>query len=140
VSILVGEDSLRRMLELADGTLVSPATAAELLDEAVMERIVLDGPSRVLDLGQQRSFVGAARRAVEIAHRRCTGPGCHVPAEQCEIDHTVPYSWGGPTHPDNGRPKCRAHHRLHSRRTRVVDLAVGDIHIAITGTGHHDTS
>jgi hypothetical protein len=140
VSILVGEDSLRRMLELADGTLVSPATAAELLDEAVMERIVLDGPSRVLDLGQQRGFVGAARRAVEIAHRRCTGPGCHVPAEQCEIDHTVPYSWGGPTHPDNGRPKCRAHHRLHSRRTRVVDLAVGDIHIAITGTGHHDTS
>jgi hypothetical protein len=140
VSILVGEESLRRVLELADGTLVSPATAADLLDEAVFERIVLDGPSRVLDLGRQRSFVGAARRAVEIVHRRCTGPGCHVPAEQCEIDHTIPFSWGGPTRPDNGRPKCRAHHRLHSSRSRVVDLAIGDMRLAIADTGHHDTS
>ena len=113
LSVLVGEDAFRNILELADGTLISPATAADLLDEAVIERILYDSPSRVIDLGHQRTFVGAARRAVEIVHRRCTGEGCHTRADQCEIDHILPWTWGGPTHPDNGRPQCRPHHRHH---------------------------
>ena len=113
LSVLVGEDAFRNILELADGTLITPATAADLLDEAVIERIVYDGPSRVIDLGHQRTFVGAARRAVEIVHRRCTGEGCHTRADQCEIDHILPWTWNGPTHPDNGRPQCRPHHRQH---------------------------
>jgi hypothetical protein len=100
---------------LADGTLISPATAADLLDEAVIETMLFDSPSRVLDLGHQRSFVGAARRAVEVVHRTCTGEGCHVRADQCEIDHILPSAAGGPTVPDNGRPQCRPHHRHHHR-------------------------
>ena len=76
--MLVGEDAFRNILEVADGTLISPATAADLLDQAVLETMLFDGPSRVLDLGHQRSFVGAARRAVEVVHRTCTGEGCHV--------------------------------------------------------------
>ena len=103
------------MLELVDGTLISPATTADLLDDAVIERIVFDGPSRVLDLGHQRSFVGAARRAVEVVHRTCTGKGCTIRADRCEIDHTLPYIHDGPTVPDNGEPKCRPHHRQRQR-------------------------
>ena len=79
VSVLVGYDAFRQMCELADGSLVSSTTAASLLDEAVVERIVMDGASRVLDIGRARSFVGAARRAVEIVDRHCTGTGCDRP-------------------------------------------------------------
>jgi Domain of unknown function (DUF222) len=112
LTVLVGEDAFRTVLELADGTLISPATAAELLDEAVIETMLFDSPSRVLDLGHQRSFVGAARRAVEIVHR-CTGQGCHTPSDQFEIDHILPSAAGGPTEPENGRPQCRPHHPQH---------------------------
>jgi Domain of unknown function (DUF222) len=115
LTVLVGEDAFRHVLELADGTLISPATAADLLDEAVIERILFDSPSRVLDLGHQRSFVGAARRAVEVVHRTCTGEGCHTRSDRCEIDNILPSAAGGPTHPDNGRPQCRPHHRQHHR-------------------------
>jgi hypothetical protein len=115
LTVLVGEDAFRNILELADGTLISPATAADLLDEAVLETMLFDSPSRVLDLGHQRSFVGAARRAVEILHRTCTGPGCHIGSDDCEIDHILPWTHDGPTVPDNGEPKCRPHHRQHHR-------------------------
>jgi hypothetical protein len=115
LTVLVGEDAFRNILELADGTLISPATAADLLDEAVIETMLFDSPSRVLDLGHQRSFVGAARRAVEVVHRTCTGEGCHIRSDRCEIDHILPSAAGGPTRPDNGRPQCRTHHRQHHR-------------------------
>ena len=42
----------------------------------------------------------------------CRFPGCDKPAAVCDIDHTIPYSLGGPTHPSNLSLKCRAHHLL----------------------------
>ena len=42
----------------------------------------------------------------------CRFPGCDKPAEFCDIDHTIPYGLGGPTHPSNLSLKCRAHHLL----------------------------
>jgi hypothetical protein len=112
VSVLVGYDAFKQVCELADGTLIAPASVARLLDDAVIERIVMDGASRVLDIGRARTFTGAARRAVEITDRHCTmGPGCDVPAQRCEIDHIWRHSDGGPTRPDNGRAGCPFHHR-----------------------------
>ncbi|HEX6420749.1 MAG TPA: DUF222 domain-containing protein [Acidimicrobiales bacterium] len=112
LTILAGCHAFKDVCELADGSLVSPATVAQVLDDAVIERIVFDGPSRVLDLGQARSFTGAARRAVEVRDRHCQGPGCHIPAHACDIDHLWRHSDGGPTHPDNGRAHCGFHNRL----------------------------
>lgn len=43
---------------------------------------------------------------------RCRFPGCDKPAEVCDIDHTIPYGLGGPTHPSNLAALCRAHHLL----------------------------
>ena len=106
VTVLVGYSRFQDVCELADGTVLSPVTVGSLLEEADIERIVFDGPSRVLDLGQARSFTGAARRAVEVRDRRCTGEGCDVPAHRCQVDHVLRYSAGGPTHPDNGKAKC----------------------------------
>jgi hypothetical protein len=118
LTILAGYDAFKDICELADGSLVSPGTVAQLLDDAVIERIVFDGPSRVLDLGRARSFVGAARRAVEVRDRRCQGPGCHVPAHACDIDHIWRHSDGGPTHPDNGRALCGFHNRWREQPPR----------------------
>ena len=42
----------------------------------------------------------------------CRFPGCDKPAEVCDIDHTVPWAAGGPTHPSNLALLCRAHHLL----------------------------
>jgi hypothetical protein len=39
----------------------------------------------------------------------CRFPGCGVSAEQCDIDHVVPWPYG-PTHPSNLNCKCRTHH------------------------------
>jgi hypothetical protein len=42
----------------------------------------------------------------------CRAPGCEVPAEFCDIDHTVPYARGGSTHPSNLKCMCRNNHLL----------------------------
>lgn len=42
----------------------------------------------------------------------CRFPGCDKPAEFCDIDHSVPWQEGGPTHPSNLSLRCRAHHLL----------------------------
>lgn len=41
----------------------------------------------------------------------CRFPGCDVPAEFCDIDHTVPYPFG-PTHASNLKCMCRHDHLL----------------------------
>lgn len=110
VSVFCGEDTFRRMCELADGTVISPGTVAADLDAADIERVVWDGPSRILDLGAQRRFVGAARRALELRDRGCTEPGCDQPARRCEGDHIQDWAQDGATHPDNGRLRCWKHH------------------------------
>ena len=42
----------------------------------------------------------------------CRFPGCDVPAEFCDLDHSVPWALGGVTHPSNIHLKCRPHHLL----------------------------
>lgn len=41
----------------------------------------------------------------------CRFPNCDVPAEFCDIDHTVPWPFG-PTHPSNLKCMCRKDHLL----------------------------
>ena len=42
----------------------------------------------------------------------CRFPGCECPADFCDIDHTIPYDRGGPTHASNLKALCRKHHLL----------------------------
>ena len=41
----------------------------------------------------------------------CRAPGCDVPADRCDIDHTIPYPIG-PTHPSNLKCLCRKNHLM----------------------------
>jgi len=102
-----------RICELARSrTVITPGTLVPWLTEAAVERVVFDGGDRVLAVGPaRRFFTGADRRAVEVRDRECASPFCDVPAEDCEVDHVVPFADGGPTVADNGRLACGFHNR-----------------------------
>ena len=116
-TVLVGYESFAGpMCELADGTLVTPGTLVDWLGEAWVERVVFDGPSRVIDVGvARRLFTGATRRAVEVRDRECFHDTCDQPAERCQIDHIEPWATGGRTVAANGRPACGFHNRARHR-------------------------
>jgi hypothetical protein len=117
-SVLVGYETFHgRMCELANGTVLAPGSLMPWLNEASIERIVFDGPSRVIDVGvERRLFEGATRRAVEVVYGECFEDTCETPADQCQIDHIEPWSQGGPTTQANGRPACGFHNRQRHRR------------------------
>jgi hypothetical protein len=110
-TILVGYETFHgRLCELASGTVITPGQLVPWLDRASIERIVFDGPSRVIDVGVHRRFVtGATRRAVEVRDKHCTTPGCRIPAAKCDVDHITPASHGRLTVQDNGRLRCPPH-------------------------------
>jgi hypothetical protein len=112
-TVHVGYETLAgRVCELASRTIVSPGALVPWLDEADVERVVFDGPDRVMGVGaKRRFFTGADRRAVEVRDRECTSASCDVPAERCEVDHVVPFGEGGPTVAENGRLACGFHNR-----------------------------
>ena len=96
--------------------MVAPGDLARWLGEAWVERVVFDGPGRVKDVGvRRRIFNGATRRAVELRDRQCFHDLCDVPAEDCEVDHVLPYAAGGPTTEENGRAACGFHNRQRHR-------------------------
>jgi hypothetical protein len=117
-SVLVGWETLSGpVCELADGSVLAPGSLAPWLDRALLERVVFDSPSRVIDVGvARRLFVGATRRAVELRDRHCTGPFCEIGFDDCEVDHVIPWAAGGPTSQDNGRLACGFHNRADQKR------------------------
>lgn len=86
---------------------------------------VVDDDGNVIDTGiTRRRFSPAQRRLLEARYTTCGFPGCRMPATECDIDHTDPFSEGGLTSVDNGTPECRHDHTLIHRggwRHRVVD-------------------
>ena len=53
----------------------------------------------------------ALQEFVRCRDLMCRFPGCEVPAQSCDVDHTIPYPVG-PTHPSNLKCLCRNHHLL----------------------------
>jgi hypothetical protein len=117
-SVLVGYETLAgRVCELANGTAVTPGALVPWLGAADIERVVFDGPSRVVDVGAtRRLFAGATRRAVEVRDRgRCFVPECDA-TERLQVDHVEPYAFGGRTVQANGRVACDVHNRARQQR------------------------
>ena len=117
-SVFVGFETLAgRICELANGTVVTPGSVVPWLPQSWIERVVFDGSSRIIDVGvKRRLFTGATRRAVQLRDRQCFHDFCDLPAEDCQIDHIVPYAAGGETTQTNGRPACGFHNRDRHRR------------------------
>jgi Domain of unknown function (DUF222) len=90
----------------ADG-LVSPELIAELAAEANLVPLV-----HPVDAAPEPGYVPSKKLAdfVRCRDLTCRWPGCDHPAFDCDIDHTVPYADGGPTHASNLKCYCRTHH------------------------------
>lgn len=118
-TVLVGYETFAGPIcELPNGTVVTPGSLGRYLERAEVERVVFDGPSRVIDVGvRRRLFRGATRRAVQIRDRECYHDFCDIPGEECDVDHIQPHAAGGPTTQANGRPACGFHNRNRRRRT-----------------------
>jgi hypothetical protein len=90
----------------ADG-LITPELIAELTTSAKLMPLIhpADAPP---EPGYRPSK--ALADFVRCRDLTCRWPGCDVPATRCDVDHTIPYAQGGPTHAANLKCYCRTHH------------------------------
>jgi Domain of unknown function (DUF222)/HNH endonuclease len=112
-SIMVGYETLYgRICRIEGGPIVAPGSLVPLLEGATFERIVFSPGTRIECSATSRFFTGATRRAIALRDQLCSDPFCERPAEQCQIDHIVPFAQGGQTTQENGRVLCGFHNRL----------------------------
>jgi hypothetical protein len=92
----------------ADG-LITAELVAELAKSATL--VPLMHPA---DAPREPGYVPSAALADFVRCRdvTCRWPGCDQPAINCDLDHTIPYAEGGPTHACNLKCYCRTHLRL----------------------------
>ena len=81
----------------ADG-LITPELVAELAKSAKLVPLVHPG-----DVPPEPGYTPSKALADFVRARdlTCRWPGCDVPAVNCDVDHTIPYAKGGPTHAAN---------------------------------------
>lgn len=93
--------------QLGAAGLIPPELVAELA--VVAKHVPLIHPA---DAAPEPGYVPSAALAdfVRCRDLTCRWPGCECPAAACDIDHTIPYSAGGPTHASNLKCYCRTHH------------------------------
>ncbi|WP_197515956.1 HNH endonuclease signature motif containing protein, partial [Mycobacterium sp. 1465703.0] len=84
-----------------------PELVAELAASATLVSLVHPG-----DGAPERGYVPSKALAdfVRCRDLTCRWPGCDRPATDCDLDHTIPYADGGPTHASNLKCLCRTHH------------------------------
>lgn len=91
---------------------IDPVTAGRIASTAeAWERIVVDDAGTVLAVDRYRP-TPQMRRLLGARDLHCRAPGCRVPAQRCDIDHTVDAAHGGPTSTENLAHLCRGHHVL----------------------------
>ncbi|OMC14333.1 hypothetical protein A5735_11065 [Mycolicibacter heraklionensis] len=90
----------------ADG-LIPPELIAELAESARLVPVV-----HPADAPAEPGYVPSKALADYVRCRdlTCRWPGCDRPAIDCDVDHTIPYGDGGPTHASNLKCYCRTHH------------------------------
>jgi hypothetical protein len=116
LTVLVGHDSLAKVLEATNGIALRAVQLVPWLDALVIEQVLFDGPGHVVKVSTQRNFEGVVRKAVEVRDRGCQHPTCDEPIDRCQVDHIIPWSASGPTSQENGRLLCGHHNRLRHRR------------------------
>jgi hypothetical protein len=116
-SVLIDYPNLYgRIAQLEDGSVVAPGSLLSWLDSATFERIVFAPDKRAECSVTSRFFTGATRRVIEVRDRQCQHEFCDICADECELDHIVPWSQGGLTEQENGQVLCRYHNQLRYQR------------------------
>lgn len=103
--------------ELAHHGSITPEAARRIACDAGVSRIIMRGPSEIIDVGRKTRVVSPAlRRALIARDGGCTHPGCSRPPAWCDAHHIIPWADGGPTSLDNLELLCRPHHRMKHRQ------------------------
>ena len=120
-------DALRA--EIGAGHSISQPIIEQLICDATLRRVLIDGPSQILDVGTATPLIPTAvRRAIQIRDRHCQFAGCDITWNRCDIHHIVPRSQHGPTNPDNLVLLCRRHHtQIHQGGWSLTRLSDGRI-------------
>ena len=109
----------------SDGTRLSPATVADLVNSAAVHPTLLDAKGVVLWMGRTSRLATPGQTMALVARDGgCSFPGCEHPPEWCERHHVVAWAHGGTTDVDNLTLLCRFHHRQFLARgwtCRMVD-------------------
>ncbi|KQM60269.1 HNH endonuclease signature motif containing protein [Agreia sp. Leaf210] len=103
---------------------IDPATAAQLTAKATSWRRILTDPvtGRILTT-DPRDYRPTARMIdhARLVHPTCVFPGCTVPSERADIDHTEDHALGGHTTPENLAPLSQGHHTVkHHTRWQIT--------------------
>jgi hypothetical protein len=95
-----------------------------------IRRAVLGADNLPINLGRKvRVFTGPARDAAKLLAVQCDHLGCGLPAELCQVDHSVGWSEGGPTDQINAGVECGGHNReKHRKRWQTRRDVHGRIH------------
>lgn len=88
--------------------LPAPLLAAVMAGTATIRRLIHPGQAP-----PEPRYVPSATLAdfVRCRDMTCRFPGCDVPADRCDLDHTIAYP-AGPTQASNLKALCRKHHLL----------------------------
>lgn len=103
----------------------------------MLRRIITDPLSgQVADLGRDRYRPTAGLdEFVRVRDRECRRPGCHRPAQACDLDHSIPWQFQGNTDADDLIDFCRRDHRLKDEPGWIYRLAPDGTLTITTPTG-----
>jgi Domain of unknown function (DUF222) len=121
----------------ADG-LIAPELVADLAKAAKLAPLV-----HPADAAPEPGYVPSKALAdfVRCRDLTCRWPGCDRPAYECDLDHTVAYADGGPTHASNLKCYCRTHHLVKTFwGWRDRQLADGTVILTAPGGQTHVTT
>jgi hypothetical protein len=106
---------------LEDGVPVPLRLLSEWLCDCAIARVVMDGKSLPIDLGQLTYTPSPAQRRALIARDRgCIVPGCRRKARWCQAHH-VTFWPNGPTNLGNLVLLCKRHHKqVHQKIIKIV--------------------
>src|SRR5438067_7114768 len=83
-------------------------------ENSVIRRVITDPlTGRPIDCGRERYRPRAATdEFARIRDRECRSPGCHRPAQACDLDHVQDWAKDGATNDQNLCGLCKADHNL----------------------------
>jgi hypothetical protein len=106
---------------IGSDALIPAELITELADSA--RQLSLSLP---VDASPEAGYVPSAALADFVGCRdlTCRFPGCDAPASEGDLDHTIPYADGGPTHASKVRFFCRLATSLTKRPGRSLEIAM----------------
>jgi hypothetical protein len=119
------------------GVVPSALIAALLAAGATVRRIQTPG----IEPADGYRIPTAQREFAQARDLCCRVPGCDRPIYEADLDHTIAWGDGGPTHVSNIKGYCRWHHLIKTFRAGWSDIQNPDGTVIVnTPTGHTYTS